>query len=190
MLTQVSNPYGVQTRHAPVVALKEGDCPLAFTRDDFIRYAGPDQIIASALMFQMLTCAIAALSPDEPMERNDLKLQVGFPGPGVTDIIELVLRGSTRNAHNITIKTEGLPMEAPEALIGRFYFEFEYRGKRIALWPVDGYFTDEFRAQVKQFQPRKGDDATQEAYQTFKHGMVAKLMAADPTALFHRKIVA
>ena len=186
----MSNPYGIQPRHAPVVELKESACPLAFTRDDFIRYAGPDQIIASALMFQMLTCASAALSPDDLIERNELKIQVGFPGPGVTDIIELVLRGSTRNAHNITVKTEDLPMEAPEALIGRFYFEFEYRGKRVALWPVDSYFTDEFRSMVKQFQPRKGDEAGQAAYQAFKHGMVAKLMAAEPQALFNVKTIA
>ena len=29
MPMQQSNPYGVQTRLAPVVELKEGDCPLA-----------------------------------------------------------------------------------------------------------------------------------------------------------------
>ncbi|WP_319528844.1 hypothetical protein [uncultured Cohaesibacter sp.] len=186
----MTNPYGIEKRHEPTIDLKEADCPLAFTRADFVRYAGPDQIIASALMFQMLTCAFEVLSPDALAERNEVKVQVGFPGPGVTDIIELVLRGSTRNAANITVKTEDLPMEAPEALIGRFYFEFEYGGNRIGLWPVEGYFTDEFRDNVKAFQPRKGDAASQAAYQNFKHGMVAKLMAAEPSALFNVKIVA
>nr|WP_319515889.1 hypothetical protein [uncultured Cohaesibacter sp.] len=186
---KMKNPYGIGERHAPTVDLREGDCPLSFTREDFIRYAGPDQIIATALMFQMLKKASAELANDGLIERNALKVQVGFPGPGVTDIIELVLRGSTRNADNITIKTEGLPEQAPEALIGRFYYEFEYEGKRIALWPVDGYFTEEFRNMVRGFQPRKGDDAEQSAYQSFKQDLISRLMATAPDDLFNLKIL-
>ena len=187
-MNKFSNPYGLHPRHSQTIDLREGDCPLSFTRDDFLRYAGPDQIIASALMFQMLTRVLKELPSNGLVDRNQLKIQVGFPGPGVTDIIELVARGSTRNAANVTVVTEGLPMEAPEALIGRFYFEFEYDGHRLGIWPVEGYFTDEFRAMVTQFQPRKGDELEQADYQCFKTNLVSRLMASDPKDLFHVRI--
>lgn len=184
-MNKLSNPYGLPPRHSQTIDLREGDCPLSFTRDDFLRYAGPDQVIASALMFQMLTRVLSELPTDDLVDRNALKIQVGFPGPGVTDIIELVARGNTRNAANVSVVTEGLPMEAPEALIGRFYYEFEYEGHRLGIWPVDGYFTDEFRTMVKLFQPRKGDAVQQADYQRFKKDLVARLMARDPKDLFH-----
>lgn len=185
----MTNLYHLQPRQEATIDLKEGDCPLSFTRSDFVRYAGPDQIIATALMFQMFKRAFAELAPNDLIERNELQIQVGFPGPGVTDIIELVMRGSTRNAANVTVKTEGLPLEAPEALVGRFYYEFEYGGKRIALWPTDGYFTEEFRMMVKCFQPRKGSESEQAAYQFFKHNLVSRLMTAEPETLFHLRDV-
>lgn len=181
------DPYQLGQRHAASVDLMEGDCRLSFTRDDFVRYSGPDQIIATALMFQMFTRVFGELAPGGLVDRNRLSVIVGFPGPGIMDCIELVLRGRTRNNINITVKTEDLPEEAPLALIGRFYYEFDYEGMRLALWPVDGFFTDEFRSMVKQFQPRKGGEEDQARYQAFKHDMVKRLMAAKPEDLFHIK---
>ncbi|PLW77200.1 hypothetical protein [Cohaesibacter celericrescens] len=184
MTNLTTNPYGVEARHASSIDLVDGDCPLSFTRSDLVRYAGPDQIIATALMFQMFTRAFDELKSDHLIDRSNVKMQVGFPGPGVLDCIELVLRGRTTNQANISIKTEDLPMEAPEALVGRFYFEFSYDGKRIALWPTETYITEEFRSMVKQFQPRKGSLEDQARYQAFKHTMVATLMATNPKELF------
>lgn len=176
-------------RQAATLDLMEGDCPLSFTRDDMIRYAGPDQVIATALMFQLFTRAFAELDDGNGIQRNEITMQIGFPGPGVVDCTELVLRGRTRNQINVTVKTEDLPMEAPEALIGRFYFEFEYAGKRIGLWPVDGLFTAEFREMAKKFQPRKGTEQDQAAYQAFKDDLIKRLLETDPKDLFHMKVV-
>lgn len=179
--------YQLEPRHEPTIDLWEGDCPLSFTRSDLVRYAGPDQIIATALMFQIFRCAFAQLAPEGKLQRNEVSMQIGFPGPGVVDCTELVLRGRTRNEINVTVKTKDLPLEAPEALVGRFYFEFEYEGKRIGLWPVDGFFTDEFRNMVTQFQPRKGSEQEQAAFQAFKQDMIGRLMGTEPNKLFHLK---
>lgn len=185
----MTDPNMMAPRHAPTLELMEGECMLSFTRDDMVRYAGPDQIIATALMFQLFSCAFSQLAPEGKVQRNAVSMQIGFPGPGVVDCTELVLRGRTRNEINVTVKTKDLPLEAPEALVGRFYFEFEYQAKRIALWPVDGYFTEEFRTMVSSFQPRKGSEQEQAAYQAFKHEMVSKLMASEPKDLFHMKTI-
>ncbi|MTI17103.1 hypothetical protein E1162_07600 [Rhodobacteraceae bacterium RKSG542] len=173
------------------IKLKEGDLPLSFTRNDLIAYAGPDQIIATALMFNMFSFAFAKLAKEgEVLERNKIKVQLGFPGPGVKDCVELVLRGLTRNAENVTAVTENLPEEAPLALIGRFYYEFQYEDRRIALWPKDGFFTDEFREMVIKFQPRAGSEEEQLAYQQFKWDLIDRLMAAGEENVFHWKEVA
>ncbi|WP_068086144.1 hypothetical protein [Polycladidibacter stylochi] len=170
------------------IKLREADLPLTFSRNDLISYAGPDQIIATALMLNMFRFALSKLTDgNELAERNKIKVQVGFPGPGIKDCIELVLRGFTRNADNVTIKTEGLPEEAPLALVGRFYFEFEYNGRRIGLWPQNEIFNDEFRTMVSTFQPRKGTAEEQQAFQKFKQDFIAKVMNAGEENLFHWK---
>ncbi|OKL43861.1 hypothetical protein [Pseudovibrio exalbescens] len=172
------------------IKLKEGDLPLSFSRNDLIAYAGPDEIIATALMFNMFRFAFSKLARDgELLERNRVKVQLGFPGPGVKDCVELVLRGLTRNAANVTEVTENLPEEAPLALVGRFYYEFEYEDRRIGLWPKEGFFTDEFREMVITFQPRKGSDEEQRKFQEFKDDLIRRIMSAGEDNLFNWKEV-
>lgn len=186
----MSDPYQILPRHEPSLDLKEGDCPLSFTHSDMVRYAGPDKIIATALMFQLFRCAFAHLAPDRLVERNEVSMQIGFPSPGVVDCTELVLRGRTRNEINVTVKTKDLPQEAPQALVGRFYFEFEYEGKRIGLYPIEGLFTDAFRTMTSRFQARRGSDEEQARYQAFEQDMVERLMGTEPDTLFHLKQLA
>ncbi len=91
-----------------------------------------------------------------------------------------------RNAENVSIITEGLLAETPLSLIGQFYFEFEYDGKRIGLWPRNEFFNDRFRAMVMKYQPRKGTEGEQRVKQVF----IADLMAAREDNLFEWRDVA
>ncbi len=75
-------------------------------------------------------------------------------------------------------------------MIGRFYFEFEYDGKRIGLWPRNEFFNDRFRAMVMKYQPRKGTEEEQRAFQEFKQVFIADLMAAREDNLFEWRDVA
>ncbi|MEF9943749.1 MAG: hypothetical protein RR758_06165, partial [Burkholderiaceae bacterium] len=139
------------------VSVAEPEGQLFFGRDDLLRYAGPSQLIASALVLRLLAQAFADLSPERPPLRSDIHVLTAFPGDGILDCVELVTRARTQG--RLTINTEAGPPEASPALPGRFYFEVRIGSRARAYWPVAGIFTEEVRQRVLQFQDGHGTAA-------------------------------
>lgn len=165
------------------LTVRDQDGLVAIGRDDLVRYAGPGQIVATALCFRLFARAFADLSPAEPPYRDSIRVLVGFPGPGILDCIEMITRARTRD--RLTIDTDAGPPEALPAIIGRFYFEIAVgtavRGYRLA----EGYFTEAFVEQIRRHQDGQGTIAELAAYQTAKHVLIGRLLGAADEALFH-----
>jgi hypothetical protein len=165
--------------------LRDGGAPIAIDRGHLLAFAGPDQIIATALMFRLYDHAVADLSPNAPPERRRIETLVAFPGPGILDCVEMVTRA--RDGDRLTVATDAGPPDAPPALLGRFYFEIAMQGRRRAYWPMAGHFTAAFLDQVRRFQDGAGTAMEQADYQEFKHGLVGRLMGAPYGKLFHAR---
>lgn len=169
------------------VAVRDRDGVVAIGRDDLVRYAGPGQIVASALCLRLFARAFADLSPREPPQRDAIRVLVAFPGDGIIDCVEMITRARTRG--RLTVDTEAGPPEAPPALVGRFYLEIAIGGAARGYWLADGYFTDAFVAQVRRHQDGAGTPAELAAYQAAKHALIGRLLGAPAETLFHSREV-
>lgn len=158
------------------------DGTVAIGRDDLVKYAGPSQIIASALIFRLFERAFRDLSPQRPPERDTIQVLIAFPGDGILDCIEMVARARTRG--RLTIDENAGPSEAPIAPAGRFYFEIELPAGRRGYWPREGYFDARFRDLVARWQEAPASPQ-REAYIAFKQELVGRILGAPADDLFH-----
>lgn len=167
------------------VTVADQDGLVAIGRDDLVRYAGPSQIVASALVLRLFARAIADLSPDAPPHRDDIRVLVAFPGDGILDCVEMISRARTRG--RLTIDIEAGPPEALPSIVGRFYFEVAVGDRRRGYWLRPGYFTDAFVAQIRRHQDGAGTPEELDDYQIAKHALIGRLLGAPDAALFDSK---
>lgn len=169
------------------VVVRDQDGMVAIGRDDLVRYAGPGQIVATALCLRLFARAFADLSPEEPPHRDDIRVLVGFPGAGILDCVEMITRARTRD--RLTVDPEAGPPDAPAAIVGRFYFEIAVGSRASGYWLADGYFTDAFVDQIRRHQDGQGTREELAAYQIAKHTVIGRLLGAPDDALFHSRKV-
>lgn len=164
------------------VAVADHDGIVAIGRDDLVRYAGPGQVVASALCLRLFARAFAELSPERPPARDDIRVLTAFPGDGVLDGIEMITRARTRG--RLVVDTAAGPPEAPPAIVGRFWFEVAVgphaRGYRLA----DGLFTPAFVDQIVRLQDGGGTADERAAYQVAKHALIGRLLGTPDDVLF------
>ncbi len=164
------------------LSVAEPDGVLYLGRDDLLKYAGPGQLIASALMLRLYRLAFAELSPDAPPARAAIRVLTAFPGDGILACSEMITRAWTQG--RLTIDVDAGPPEAPEALPGRFYFEIRIGARGRGYWVRPGFFGDAFRNQVIRYQDGGGSVAEQADYLAFKQELVGRLLAASDASLF------
>jgi len=170
--------------------IAERGIPIPVTREHLTLYSGPSQIIATALMFRLFGRAIADLAPEGPPERTDIAVLTAFPGPGVMDCIEYVTRARTMDDGRFAVDLKAGPVEAPEALPGKHYYEVEICGKRRGYWPVDGYFDKTFLTMVSRYQAGHNSPEHEAAYQAYKHEFIGRLLGASEDSLFRFRDIA
>lgn len=162
--------------------VEDQDGVVAIGRDDLVRYAGPSQIVASALCLRLFARAFADLSPERPPRRDDIHVLTAFPGDGILDCVEMITRARTRG--RLTIDTEAGPADAPPSVIGRFYFEIRIGNKGRGYTLKPGYFTADFVDMVRRFQNGAANPADRDAYQIAKHALIGRLLGAPEAEMF------
>lgn len=169
------------------VAVRDHDGVIAIGRDDLVRYAGPGQIVASALCLRLFARAFSDLSPEQPPLRNDIRVLVAFPGDGILDCVELITRARTRD--RLTIDITAGPEETPPSIVGRFYFEIAIGKRARGYWLANGFFTDAFVNQIRRLQEGGGTAEELADYQVAKHALIGRLLGAADNELFHSREV-
>lgn len=140
------------------LTVAEDDQLLTFSVQDAFNYHGYDAVGGVVLGFRLLQRAIALLNDgNEPFQRRELSLFTAFPGLGARDCFELVSRIVTDQ--RFTLDTDFVYPEAQQGIAGRFYFEFSYRGKQVALAPIVGQPSESF---LNIGRASKKPDATEE----------------------------
>jgi hypothetical protein len=165
--------------------VSERGISIPVTREHLTLYAGPSQIIATALMFRLFIRSLADLSPGKPPERTDIAVLTAFPGPGILDCIEYVTKARTLNDGRLVIDTDAGPAKAPKALEGRFYFEVGVGPRRRGYWPSEGYFDQTFLDMVAAYQEGRNTAEEEAAYQSFKQQLIGRILGAPDKALFN-----
>ncbi len=165
------------------ITVRDRDGLVAIGRDDLIRYAGPSEVVASALCLRLFARAFKDLSPDTPPTRNDIKVLVAFPGDGILDCVEMITRARTRG--RLTINTEAGPEGVPPSIVGRFYFEVSIAGKAKGYSLGHGFFTDAFVTQIRRHMDGTAAPEEFADYQVAKHALIGRLLGTPDHELFH-----
>jgi len=159
------------------------------TREQLLYYAGPSQVIASALVFKLFCTALEQLSPAFIPERTDITVLTAFPGAGVVDCIEYITRARTSDDGRLAIDTSAGPDQAPAAFGGRFYFEVAISEHRRGYWPRQGIFDKTFVDMVSRYQEGNGSPEEETAYQLYKQNLTGRLLGSSGAELFHSRVV-
>ena len=167
----------------PCITVQDQDGLITLSRADLLKYTGPANPIAVALMLRLCAYAFARLAGEEAPHRRELYWQVGFPGPGILDCIEMISH-AVREGRCLQNPSLRHP-EAPWSLGGQFIFDISYRGKTLRVWPDASVFDDTFRSQVARWQD--ADEAGREAFLRYKADKVATIMQLEDAALFHHQ---
>lgn len=163
------------------VRIRDRDGEVAIGRDDLVRYAGPEQIVASALCLRLFARAFADLSPDTPPRRETVRVLSAFPGEGLLDGIELITRARSRGA--LVVDPLAGPAEAPPAGIGRFYFVVAVGERARGYMLAPGLFSDTFLGLVGRLQDGGGTPHERAAYQGAKHELIGRLLGTPDETL-------
>jgi hypothetical protein len=164
------------------LTVADQDGLLAIGRDDLVRYAGPSQIVASALVIRLFDRAFAELSPDRPPHRDAIEVLTAFPGDGILDCVEMLTRARTRG--RLTVAPTAGPDWAQPAPGGKFWFEVAIDGRRRGYALKPGVFPDAFVAAVVRHQEGAGTPAELADYQIAKHALIGRLLGAPSDDLF------
>lgn len=163
----------------PTLSVADNDQLLSFSVQNAFNYHGYDAVGGVVLGFRLLQRAISLLVAEgEPLQRRELTLFTAFPGLGARDCFELVSRMVSENRFTLDIDFDRT--EAQQGLAGRFYFEFGYRGNKVALAPIVGQPSVEF---LKIGHASKQPDATIEIQQRWiaaKYQLANTLLSVSP----------
>lgn len=170
------------------VRIRDNDGEIAIGRDDLIRFAGPEQVVASALCLRLFGLALPQLSPDGVPSRDSVRVLTAFPGPGMIDGIEMITRARSRGA--LVIDPQAAPPEAPPAGIGRFYFAVSVGENARGYSLAPGLFSPDFLSQVARFQEGAGSAVERAGYMAAKHELIGRLLGLPDETLWRSQSAA
>lgn len=174
-----------------VLKVSDRDIVLTISYEDMIKYHGRFNIGGVAIAFKVLELAFSKLSLEAVPAREKINFVsgMGMAGLGLIDGVEMVTRAWTRGRMiaDDQLNTRLPALDLPDG--GKYYYEMEYEGKRIAMALKDGLIPEEFMVLT-----RKAKAATinpEEAYllQAVKEDIAAALMSREPEELFNWVII-
>lgn len=164
------------------IKVLDQDGEISLSYEDLLKYAGKANVIACALMLRLCEKAFAMLSPDALVLRRELRWQLGFPGPGILDCVEMISHAvrDGRCLQDPAMES----FDAPASVIGHFCFKVGYRGQWAVLIPTGEIFDDEFVRQVSRWQEECPDTPGREKYLEYKKSKVREILEMNPDELF------
>lgn len=152
---------------------------LAISREMLYAYCGSSQIIAVSLFHRLMEQAFRELSPGEVPRRDQISFLTAFPGRGILECIELVLRLPSLAPQRLVLDVDAGPSEAPAAFAGRFYFEVQIKDCRRGYYPPAAYLDATFRAQVAAWQDKPMNDGEYRSYMEYKTAKARSLASHE-----------
>lgn len=169
---------------APEITVDDHGQQVCFSLNDCFRYHGDDAVGGVVLGFRLLQRAAQLLCAGKPMLRHELRVFTSFPGLGVRDVFELVMRLAL--THRLQVDKDFIHPDLPAGVTGSFYFRLDYLGKRLALAPVKGAPSDAFIAAGRASKIHHDDPQIQNHWQQEKIKLANQLLSTQPEAVIRQ----
>lgn len=171
--------------------VSDRDILLTISYDDMIKYHGRFNIGGVAIAFKVLELAFAKLSPGAVPAREKINFVsgMGMAGLGLIDGVEMVTRAWTRGRMiaDDRLNTRLPALDLPDG--GKYYYEMEYEGKRIAMALKDGLIPEEFMELTRKAMAATINPEEACRLQDVKENIAAALMSREPEELFNWIII-
>lgn len=162
------------------------DIMLNISYEDMIKYHGRFNIGGVAISYKVLELAFSKLSPEQIPAREKINFVsgMGLAGMGLIDGVEMVTRAWTRGRMKADDKlaTRIPALDLPDG--GKYYYEMEYEGRKIAMALKDGLIPEEFMVLTRKAKAGKINPEEAQRLQVVKEDIAAALMSTDPEELF------
>ncbi len=165
---------------AETVTVLDHGVPLALTLEACRLYHGEDSIGGLALGLRLLAWALPRLSA-APLERGEIAFATAFPGPGLTDAVEMVTRARSRGMLTVL---NCAPAGAPEGVYGRMYFEVSARGRVLRVMLAQEAVSEAFVRTGRLVKAGSLELAVHVRWERLKRELAQAVIAADPEKLF------
>jgi len=166
------------------LAYKDVDGPIEISFDDLKKYHGTRSLCGLSVGYTVLGAAWESLSDGEPLDRNDIKVETAFGGPGGRDAVEMVTRAVSREAFKLVADKQ--PDEnIAEAAKGAYWYRITANGKAVELGLKPDILPTDF---VKLRRILLAGDATAEQAATFRglqFELSKRLLSMDPLNAFN-----
>ncbi|MEN6391904.1 MAG: FmdE family protein [Syntrophomonas sp.] len=171
--------------------VNDRDIVLIISYEDMIKYHGRFNIGGVAIAFKVLELAFSKLSPGAVPTREKINFVsgMGMAGPGLIDGVEMVTRAWTRGRMIVDdqLNTRLPALDLPDG--GKYYYEMEYEGKRIAMALKDGLIPEEFMVLTRKVKAATINPEEACRLQVLKEDIAAALMSREPEELFNWVII-
>ncbi|MCC7049848.1 MAG: hypothetical protein IT562_24285 [Alphaproteobacteria bacterium] len=165
-----------------MIRIRDHGDELAIGFEDCVKYHGRTSIGGVALGYRLLERAFRDLCVDAVPEREKVSVLTAFPGPGLRDALEMVARVVTREAYRCDPACA--PPNAPDAVVGRLYFEIAYDGRRARYVPPPGAMSAEFIRLGRMTKSGQASAADAARWTELKEELALTVMAAPLDRLF------
>ena len=160
------------------LTVEERGRAITFTFDDMMRYHGVHSPAGVAMAFKVMQRAFAALSPDGPPERREVKVRTAFRGPGARDGFEAVTRAVSDGRY---VVDRSLVRSGLGRLREDFVFEVTIGDRTATLLLRDGFVTDEF---VDLARAGNRSDEQEQRLDELKAQLAQRVMAAPASDVY------
>ena len=171
----------------PQILIRDQQDILCFSFDDLVKYHGRFNIGGVAMAFRIMEEGLARLSPNQPLERNQISFKSGLggKGTGVIDAIEMVTRAKTRGC--LTLEQtwlSGKPGPATPDGRGKYYFELTVDDKQLGFELQSGLIPAEFIELIRKLHAQTISEAEQQRLRQIKESLALTILAAPLANLF------
>lgn len=169
---------------SPTITVMGEEDPIEIDFAAVAAYHGQGALAMLAITFRALEVALKALSPDRALQRRNITVTSGHPGPGVRDSFEFVTRVVTRGVYTVDRSLPDARL-APSADLS-YSFRVTLDGKTAEIAVLPGVLPERFFALT--FNPSRTAAEEIEA-KRLRKSIASDVLAASADELFELRVV-
>jgi len=167
------------------LSIADQDGPLEIGFEDLKKFHGTRSICGLTVGFTILSAAWPHLSAGQPLARDTIEIETGFPGPGARDAFEMVTRAVSRDAYHVRTGINPTPKIA-EAAKGAYWFRVSSGDKAVELGLKPEVVPSEFVARRRRILAGDADAREAAAFRSLQREFSTRLLIMDPAEAVNR----
>lgn len=167
------------------LSVDDQDGPMEIGFEDLKKFHGTRSICGLTVGFTILSAAWPHLSAGQPLARDTIEIETGFPGPGARDAFEMVTRAVSRDAYHIRTGISPGPQIA-EAAKGAYWFRVSSGGRAVELGLKPEVVPPEFVARRRRMLSGNADADEAAAFRSLQKEFSTRLLNMEPAEAVNR----